>query len=96
MVAVSELGQIFVAFVFWVVVGFLGFFLLTYSFIYLLVRLDSRVGVVPVKVLCKNRPSSVNVIFTHLVNLARKTSGLWVTVIFDMPHKVLQHGQYLC
>lgn len=54
-----------------------GFFVLFFcSLIYLLVRLDSRVGVVPVKVLCKNRPSSVNVIFTHLVNLARKTLGL--------------------
>lgn len=55
----------------------LGVFVLFFcSLIYLLVRLDSRVGVVPVKVLCKNRPSSVNVIFTHLVNLARKTLGL--------------------
>lgn len=93
MVAVSVLGHIFVAFVFW---GGFCFCFFAHLFIYLLVRLDSRVGVVPVKVLCKNRLSSVNVIFTHLVNLARKTSGLWVTVIFDMPHKVLQNGQYLC
>lgn len=77
MVAVPELGQIFVAFGFWVVVGVFCFVLFfAHLFIYLLVRLDSRVGVVPVKVLCKNRPSSVNVIFTHLVNLARKTLGL--------------------
>lgn len=40
--------------------------------------LESRVGVVVVKkgVLCKNRPSSVNVILkTHLVNLAKLSVG---------------------
>lgn len=75
-----------------VTIPVLGRTFAAFLFIYLLVRLDSRVGVVAVKVLCKNRPSSVNVSFTHLVNLARKTADLRVAVIFDMPHKVLQHG----